>query len=45
MALFIDRNGDRLPYHTLRRIVGAIGRKAGLKEPLTPARLPPQLHQ
>ena len=36
MALFIDRNGDRLPYHTLRRIVGAIGRQAGLKEPLTP---------
>jgi len=35
-ALFIDRNGGRMPYHTLRRIIGAIGQKAGLKEPLTP---------
>ena len=35
-ALFVDRSGARMPYHTLRRIVGAIGRDAGLKEPLTP---------
>ena len=35
-ALFIDCNAVRMPYHTLRRIIAAIGRDAGLKEPLTP---------
>jgi integrase/recombinase XerD len=29
-ALFIDRNGSRLPYHTLRRIIVDIAEKAGL---------------
>jgi len=34
-ALFVDRYGKRLPYHTLRRIVLRIGGEAGLEEPLT----------
>ncbi len=34
-ALFVDRYGKRLPYHTLRRIVLRVGAEAGLEEPLT----------
>jgi integrase/recombinase XerD len=34
-ALFVDRTGKRLPYHTLRRIVLHAGARAGLLQPLT----------
>ena len=35
-ALFLDEQGRRLPYHTLRRIVHAAARAAGLAENVTP---------
>jgi site-specific recombinase XerD len=35
-ALFLDRRGRRLPYHTLRRLVHRHARRFGIATPVTP---------